>query len=76
MLLWETETKVLLIFQLFSEIIVAQHDTCDHYLKKMIKILVKHVLFSIIVFNMMKLLPILQVKASKTMIKESYRGLT
>ena len=38
-------------------------------LKKTVKILI---LFSIIVFNMMKLLVILQVKAGKVMIKEKH----
>ena len=37
--------------------------------KKTVKILI---LFSIIVFNMMKLLVILQVKAGKVMIKETH----
>lgn len=45
-------------------------------LRKDNKVLVKPVLFAIIAFNMMKLPIILQIKAGKTMIKESYRGIT
>ena len=63
------------IFFFFSEIVVPEHAICEHDLRKEIK-LVKTFLFSIIVFNMMKLAATLQFKAGKTMIKESHRGLT
>ena len=50
-----------------------ENGTCDHDLRKEIKILVKNlILLSIVVFNMVKLLGTLQVKAGKAMIKESY----
>ena len=64
----------ILIF--FSEIMVAKHGVCGHDFRKEIKILVQTFFLSIIVFNMMQNLPMLQVKAGKPMIKESYRGLT
>ena len=54
---------------------VPEHAICEHDLRKEIK-LVKTFLFSIIVFNMMKLAATLQFKAGKTMIKELHRGLT
>ena len=53
---------------------VAEHGLCDHDRRKVINILVKTFLFSIIVFNMIKLLAIRQVKVGKTMIKESYKS--
>ena len=50
---------------------VAEHSIYDHDIKKEIKILVKLLyLFSIIQFNMMELLAIIQVKAGKFVIKE------
>lgn len=52
---------------------VAEHGVYDHDLRKKIKILVEPFLFSILVFNMVNLLAILQVNAGKTMIKESHR---
>ena len=67
------KTNVLLIFRFFYEITVAEHDACDHDLRKEIKILVERFSFSILVFSMLKPLAILQVKAGKTMIKESHR---
>ena len=49
-----------------------EHSISDHDLRKEIKIIVKMVfLFFIKLFRMMQLLAILQVKAGKTMIKES-----
>ena len=51
---------------------VAKHGIYDHDLKKEIKILVKLLfLLSIIEFNMMKLLAVLQVKTGKFVMKES-----
>ena len=67
------KTNVLLTFRFFYEITVPEHDACDHDLRKEIKILVEPFSFSILVFSMLKLLAILQVKAGKTMIKESHR---
>ena len=55
---------------IFSKILV------DHDLRKQIKILLKPFLFSIRVFNLIKLIAILQVKAGKTEIKESYVSIT
>ena len=49
-------------FDLFSEVMVADHDICDHDLRKEIKMLAKP-------FDM-KHLAILQVTASKAVIKE------
>ena len=46
-----------------------------HDLREAINALIKTLLFSIIVFNMNKFLATLQVKAGKTMIKRSCRGL-
>ena len=60
----------------FSETMVTEYGVCDHDLRKEIKILVKLFLFSIIVFNTMNLLAILEVKVGKTVIKESYRDIT
>ena len=50
---------------------VAEHSICDHDLWKEIKMLVKLLLSPIIQFNMMKVLAIIQVKASKFVIKGS-----
>ena len=50
---------------------VAEHSIYDHDLWKEIKMLVKLLLSPIIQFNMMKVLAIIQVKASKFVIKES-----
>ena len=48
----------------FSESMVVEHDICDHDLRKEIKILIKLLfLFSKIVYNIMKLLAKVQVKA-------------
>ena len=47
---------------------VGEHGVYDHDLRKQIKTLVKPFLFSIIVFDMMKLVAIFQDKASKIMI--------
>ena len=64
-------SRLFLILQSFFEIMVAGYGTCDHDLKNEIEILVKLLLsFSAIVFNITKLLAVLQVKAGKTMIKE------
>ena len=61
----------ILIF--FLDIMVPIHSLCDHDLRKEIKIFIKiWVLFSIRLFNTVKLLAILQIKASKTIIKEFY----
>ena len=68
----KTFTKVFF----FSETMVTEYGVCDHDLRKEIKILVKLFLLSIIVFNTMNLLAILEVKVGKTMIKESYRDIT
>lgn len=37
----ENEIKVLLIFNFFSEIMLAEHGACNHDVRKKIKILVK-----------------------------------
>ena len=58
---------------IFYEIMVAEHGVYDHDLRKKIKILVEPFLFTILVFNMVNHLAILQVNAGKTMIKESHR---
>ena len=42
---WKTKTKNLLIFDFFTEIIVAEHGICDHDFSKEIKILVKIFVF-------------------------------
>ena len=72
----ENESKSFTNISTFFEIMVVEHGVCDHDLRKVIKILVKTFLFFIIEFDMMKFLAIIQVKAVKTMIKESNRGLT
>ena len=56
----------------FSDAMVAKHSIYDHDLRKEIKILKLLFLFSIIQFNMMKHLGIIQVKAGKFVIKESH----
>ena len=61
---------------IFFKIMVPENAVCDHDFKKENKILLKTFLFSIIAFNMMKLLAITRIKAAKTMFKESYRDLT
>lgn len=50
---------------------VAEHSIYDYDLWKEIKMLVKLLLSPIIQFNMMKVLAIIQVKASKFVIKGS-----
>ena len=62
--------KSLTNISIIYEIIVAKHVICNHELRKEIKIVQKTFLFSIIVFKMMRLLAIRQVKAGKTMTKE------
>ena len=60
------KTKVFLIFRFYSKIMVVEHGICDHGLLKEIKILVEILfLFTMILFSKMKLLVMLQVKASK-----------
>ena len=61
---------------IFFKIMVPEHAVCDHDFKKENKILKKTFLFSIITFNMMKLLAIIHIKAAKTVFKESHRDLT
>ena len=64
--------NVVIVFNFFfSDILVAEHGIYDHDLRKKVKILVKILfLFSVLVFNMINLLVILQVKVGKTVIKE------
>lgn len=48
---------------------VADNGICNHHLRNEIEVLVKHLfLFPVVMFNMVKLLAILQVEAGKTMI--------
>lgn len=54
------KTNVLLEFRLFSDNMVVENVVIDHDLWRKIKILVKTFLFSILEFNMMKLLAITQ----------------
>ena len=66
MLRWKMKTKVFLIFRFYSKIMVVEHGICEHGLRKEIKILVEILLlFTMILFSKMKLLVMLQVKASK-----------
>lgn len=52
---------------------VLEQGICDHNLREETKILVEILLlFSVLVFNMMNLLAILQVKGDKVTIKESH----
>ena len=63
----------LLTFPFFSKFMVLEQGICDHDLRKEIKILVEILLlFSVVVFNMMNLLAILQFKGDKVTIKESH----
>ena len=60
-------------FNFFSRTMVTDCGIRDYDIKKEIEIIVKLLwLFSAIKFNMMELLAILNVKACKTMIKESW----
>lgn len=54
------------ILNFFSEIMIVENVVCDHDFTKDIKVLFW---FSIIVFNMMKLLAILHAKAGKTVVR-------
>ena len=48
---------------------VADNGICNHHLRNEIEVSVKHLfLFPVVMFNMVKLLAILQVEAGKTMI--------
>ena len=56
----------------FSEIMVADYGICNHHLRNEIEVLVKHFCsFPVAIFNMMKLLAILQDEAGKTMINSN-----
>ena len=58
-------------FHLFSVIMVVGHGICDLDLRKRMEILVK-TLLSLVVVGMMKFLAKAQVKASKTIINNSF----
>ena len=69
----EDERKSFITISIFSEIIMENNRICDHDHRKGMKIINELLfLFSVIVFNMMKLLP--KVKIGKTMIKESNKA--
>lgn len=56
----------------FSEIMVADHGMCNHDLRNEIEVLVKHLFsFPVAIFNMMKLLAILEDEAGKTLINSN-----
>ena len=51
---------------------VADHGICNHDLRNEIEVLVKHLLsFPVAIFNMVKLLAILQDEAGKTIINSN-----
>ena len=52
---------------------IAYYGLCDHIFREEIKVMFKlWILFSVIIFNMMKFLTIFQTNAGQTMIKESF----